>query len=75
MAPNSALVSKFIHVFNAVLDEEGLLESLELELAHAAIQLFEHGLENRILFGVGARGLGGGGQGGAQQRRADQQGE
>ena len=43
-----------VHVFNSVLDVERLLKALQLELAHAAIQLGEHGLQYGIFFGVGA---------------------
>ena len=49
-----------VHVFNAVLDEERLRESFQLQLALAAVQLCKHGLEDGIFFGVGAGGLGGG---------------
>ena len=46
-----------VDLFNAVLDEERLGEALQLELAHAAVELREHGFEDGIFFGVGAGGL------------------
>ena len=46
-----------VNFFNAVLDEERLGESRQLQLAHAAVELGEHGIENGIFFGVGAGGL------------------
>ena len=47
-----------IHVFDAVLDEERLLKAFELQFILAAVQFLQHGLENGIFFGVGARRLG-----------------
>ena len=43
-----------VDFFNAVLDEERLGKALQLQLAHAAVELGEHGLEHGIFFGVGA---------------------
>jgi hypothetical protein len=40
------------------LDEEGFLEAGELELAHAAVELGEHGGEYGVALGFGAGGLG-----------------
>jgi hypothetical protein len=37
------------------LDEERLGESRQLELAHAAVELGEHGFQQRVFFGIGAR--------------------
>jgi hypothetical protein len=48
-----------IDIFYAVLDEEGFLEVLQLQLAHAAVELREHRGKDGIFFGISA-GLGGG---------------
>ena len=46
-----------VDFFDAVLDEERLGEARQLQLAHAAVELSEHGFEDGIFFGVGAGGL------------------
>ncbi|MFZ1014331.1 MAG: hypothetical protein WAN28_13390, partial [Terracidiphilus sp.] len=48
-----------LDVFDAVLDEERLLEAGQLEIVDAAIELGKHGGKDGILLGLGA-GLGGG---------------
>src|SRR5580704_574463 len=50
-----------VHVFNAVFDEIGLFKVGQLQMRHAAVEFLEHGFQNRIFFGIGARGLGQGG--------------
>ena len=62
-----------VHVFNAVLDEERLLEALQLQFAHAAVQFLEHGLEDGIFFGIGAGGLHAGREASAQQSKTGRQ--
>ena len=66
-----------VDILDAVLDEEGLFEVFELKLAHAAIHLGEHSLEDGVFFSVGAGGLRGarGGCGEAENGDRDSGGD
>ena len=62
-----------LDVFNTVLNEEWLLESLQLKLIPVAIQFREHGLQNRVFFRIGARLLRGNGNARNKDRSSERE--